>query len=184
MQANANDILEYLQDHDTEYDEEQMPVIPGRANQVPDGDYVAVIYEAELATAKEAPLLRWRLIVAMGPQRGQLLERANFMSSRQNLGFLKRDLHTAGLVLPRLSDLPKYIDELRGRAVNCSVRRKVDDKGVDRCNVYLNGVAGMPDNDVKALLALADGDDGSSTGGAGAGVGGGSNGRGHEPLQF
>jgi hypothetical protein len=81
---------------------------------LPDGRYQVVVEKVELTRAQSSgnPMLKWTLRV-LGPQhKGRLLWRNSVMASRENLKWLKSDLHTCGLDLAKLSDLPTSLDRL------------------------------------------------------------------------
>lgn len=104
-------------------------------DEVPDGKYQVTVDRVELARARTSgnALLRWTLKILNGPHAGRLLWRNNVMVSRDNLRFLKTDLHVCGLDLEKLSDLPASLDKLLD--VQLEVTRKT--KG-ENTNVYFN----------------------------------------------
>ncbi len=77
---------------------------------VPDGKYQVNVDQVELVRAKSSgkPMLKWTLRILAPRFRGRLLWRNNMIESRENLKWLKTDLHTCGLDLEKLSDLYKH----------------------------------------------------------------------------
>jgi hypothetical protein len=102
---------------------------------LPDGKYQVVVEKVELTRAQSSgnPMLKWTLRV-LGPQhRGRLLWRNSVMASRENLKWLKTDLHTCGLVLARLSELPANLERLLDVKLEITKRTKDENE-----NVYFN----------------------------------------------
>jgi hypothetical protein len=111
------------------------PVEEREFDEVPDGKYQVNVEKVELAPAKTSgnPLLKWTLKI-LGPQfRGRLLWRHNVMATRENIRWLKSDLHTCGLDLEKLSDLPKYLEALLDVKLEITKRTKGDN-----VNIYFN----------------------------------------------
>jgi len=104
-------------------------------DELPDGKYQVTVDKVELTRAKTSgnALLRWTLKILNGPHVGRLLWRNNVMASRDNLRFLKTDLHVCGLDLEKLSDLPGELDQLLD--VNLEVTKKT--RG-ENTNIYFN----------------------------------------------
>jgi hypothetical protein len=101
----------------------------------PDGKYNVVIQKVELTRARSSgnPMLRWHLRITAGPHAGRVLFRSNMMATRENLAWLKKDLHTCGMELEKLSDLNTRMGELLD--VEIEVTRRTRD---DRVNVFIN----------------------------------------------
>ena len=102
---------------------------------VPDGKYQANVDQVELVRAKSSgnPMLSWTLRILAPRFRGRLLWRNNIIASRENLKWLKTDLHTCGLDLEKLSDLYKHLGQLTGVKLEVTKRTKGDYE-----NVYFN----------------------------------------------
>lgn len=91
---------------------------------VPDGKYQVNVERVELKHTKKtgAPMLAWKLKI-IGPQCvGRVLWRNNVMASPDNIKWLKNDLHTCGLDLDKLSDLPSRLEDLLDVKLNVTVR--------------------------------------------------------------
>ena len=104
-------------------------------DEVPDGKYQVTVHKVELTRAHKTgnPMLKWTLRILAGPSANRLLWRNNVMASRDNIRFLKTDLHTCGLDLEKLSDLPANLERLLD--VKLEVTKKTRD---DHSNVYFN----------------------------------------------
>jgi len=102
---------------------------------LPDGRYQVVVEKVELTRAQSSgnPMLKWTLRV-LGPQhKGRLLWRNSVMASRENLKWLKSDLHTCGLDLTRLSELPANLERLLDVKLEITKRTREESE-----NVYFN----------------------------------------------
>ncbi len=102
---------------------------------LPDGKYQVVVEKVELTRAQTSgnPMLKWTLRV-LGPQhRGRLLWRNSVMASRENLKWFKTDLHTCGLDLEKLSDLPANLQRLLDVKLEITKRTKDENE-----NIYFN----------------------------------------------
>jgi hypothetical protein len=102
---------------------------------VPDGKYQVNVDKVEITTAKTSgnPMLKWTLKI-LGPRfRGRLLWRNNVMATRENIRWLKNDLHVCGLDLQKLSDLPANLERLLDVKLEVTKRTKGDSE-----NVYFN----------------------------------------------
>ncbi len=102
---------------------------------VPDGKYQVNVDQVELVRAKSSgkPMLKWTLRILAPRFRGRLLWRNNIIASRENIKWLKTDLHTCGLDLEKLSDLYKHLGQLTGVKLEVTKRTNGDFE-----NVYLN----------------------------------------------
>jgi len=104
-------------------------------DEIPDGKYQVVVDRVEITKAKSSgnPMLRWTLKI-LGPRAvGRLLWRNNVMATRENLKWLKGDLHTCGLDLDRLSNLPGQLERLLDVKLEVTKRSKGDNT-----NIYFN----------------------------------------------
>lgn len=112
---------------------------------VPDAKYQVNVEKVELTRAKTTgnPMLKWTLKVISGRYAGRLLWRNNVMASRENIKWLKGDLHTCGLNLDKLSDLQPNLEKLLDVKLEITKRTKGDNE-----NIYFNKrivVADEPD---------------------------------------
>ena len=102
---------------------------------VPDATYQVVVDRVELTTARSSgnPMLRWTLRI-LGPRHeGRLLWRHNLIVTKENLKWLKSDLHICGLDLQKLSELGRHLDRL----LDVKLEVKKVTRGENE-NVYLN----------------------------------------------
>ena len=82
---------------------------------VPDGKYTVEVEAAKVATSQSGQaMLKWTLRIVGGKFDGRLLWRNNMLETKQNLGWLKRDLAISGIVLAKLNDLNDRAQELVG----------------------------------------------------------------------
>jgi hypothetical protein len=132
MQPNSHrlDLTEFEDDYVEVPVQEQ-----SEREELPDGKYQVVVDKVELTTTKTsgAPILKWALKVLGGPHAGRRLFRHNLIGSKDNLKWLKTDLHTCGLVLAKLSELPDRLGELLD--VKLEVTKKTNGEFT---NVYIN----------------------------------------------
>jgi len=104
-------------------------------DEVPDGKYQVNVDKVEITTAKTSgnAMLKWTLRV-LGPRcQNRLLWRNNVMATRENIRWLKNDLHTCGLDLQKLSDLPAHLERLLDVKLEVTKRSKGDNT-----NIYFN----------------------------------------------
>ena len=102
---------------------------------IPDGKYQVNVERVELTRAQTSgnPMLKWTLRILAPRLRGRLLWRNNVMVSRENIKWLKTDLHTCGLSLAKISDLPANIEKLINIKLEITKRTRGENE-----NVYLN----------------------------------------------
>ena len=102
---------------------------------IPDGNYQVNVERAELTRAQTSgnPMLKWTLRIIAPRFRGRLLWRNNVMVSRENIKWLKTDLHTCGLSLAKISDLPANLEKLINIKLEVTKRTRGENE-----NVYLN----------------------------------------------
>lgn len=107
----------------------------GEFDPVPDGKYQVNVEKVEITTARTTgnPMLKWTLRILAPRFRGRLLWRNNVMASRENIRWLKNDLHTCGLDLQKLSDLPANLERLLDVKLEITKRTKGDNE-----NIYFN----------------------------------------------
>ena len=113
---------------------------------VPDAKYQVAIERMELTRARTSgqPMLRWMLRILNGPFANRCLFRHNMIATPENIKWLKTDLHTCGLEITKLSDLPQRLEQLLGVKLEVTVRTKGENQ-----NVYLNRrieIADVQDN--------------------------------------
>ncbi len=113
---------------------EGAPVEDSGFEPLPDGKYQVLVERVELLRSKAGnPMLKWTLRV-LGPQcQGRLLWRNNVIASAENLKWLKSDLHTCGLTLGKLSELPARLPELLDIHLEVTKRTRGENE-----SVYLN----------------------------------------------
>ncbi len=123
------DLTDFADDY-TEAEVEEREFEP-----VPDGKYQVNVDQVELVRAKSSgnPMLKWTLRILAPRFPGRLLWRNNIIASRENIKWLKTDLHTCGLDLEKLSDLYKHLGQLTGVKLEVTKRTNGDFE-----NVYLN----------------------------------------------
>jgi hypothetical protein len=117
------------------YEGEYQAAPTTESTEPPDGRYTVIVQKVELARARSSgnPMLRWQLRITSGAHDGRILFRNNVMASKENLAWLKKDLHTCGLDLEKLSDLNDRMSELLDVALDVTKRTRGD-----RTNVFLN----------------------------------------------
>ena len=102
---------------------------------IPDGKYQVNVERVELTRAQTSgnPMLKWTLRILAPRFRGRLLWRNNVMATRENIKWLKTDLHTCGLDLEKLSELPNNLDKLLNVKIEVTKRTRGENE-----NVYFN----------------------------------------------
>ncbi len=102
---------------------------------IPDGKYQVNVERVELTRTQTSgnPMLKWTLRIIAPRFRGRLLWRNNVMATRENIKWLKTDLHTCGLDLEKLSDLPANLEKLIGVKLEVTKRTRGENE-----NVYFN----------------------------------------------
>ena len=102
---------------------------------VPDGKFQVRVQSVELTRAKSSgnPMLKWTLKILAPTHAGRLLWRNNVMASKENIKWLKNDLHVCGVELEKLSDLPNRLEELLDLTLEITKRTRGENE-----NVYLN----------------------------------------------
>ncbi len=122
---------------------------------VPDGKYQVNVDQVELVRAKSSgnPMLKWTLRILAPRFRGRLLWRNNIIASRENLKWLKTDLHTCGLDLEKLSELSQYLGQLTGVKLEVTKRTNGEYE-----NVYFNRRLVIEDGQEAPKTAAQDAD--------------------------
>lgn len=113
----------------------------GISNQVPPGSYQAVIDELYFDYTKDRTkvMLKWELIIAVGPYKGERLTRNNMTETPQNKSWMKADLLSAGLDTEGMlmSELPDHLPSLIDAMLDVTVK-KSGEGDLERTNVYIN----------------------------------------------
>lgn len=116
---------------------------------LPDGKYFVEVDAAEVTTSRSGQaMLKWTLRVLQGRFDNRMLWRNNMLETRQNLGWLKKDLKICGVELAKLNDLNTRASELVGLCLE--ITQKTSDK---YSNVYLNRL--LTDEEIAKLSASA-----------------------------
>lgn len=113
----------------------EAPIEEREFEDVPDGKYQVKVEKVELTRAQSSgnPMLKWTLKI-LGPRfAGRLLWRNSVMASKENLKWLKTDLHTCGLDIEKLSELPARLGDLLDVTLEITKRTKGDSE-----NIYFN----------------------------------------------
>jgi hypothetical protein len=121
-----------LSQFDGDYGE--APVEEREFEDVPDGKYQVNVEKAELVRSQTSgnPMLKWTLKI-LGPKfAGRLLWRNNVITN-DNLKWLKTDLHTCGVTLATLSELPSRLNDLLDVKLEVTKRTRGESE-----SVYLN----------------------------------------------
>ena len=103
---------------------------------IPDGKYQVNVERVELTRAQTSgnPMLKWTLRIIAPRFRGRLLWRNNVMATRENIKWLKTDLHTCGLDLEKLIGVKLEVTKrTRGENENVYFNRRIvlEDGGDD-----------------------------------------------------
>ena len=127
-------------------DYEAAPIEENRFDDAPDGKYQVSVEKVEIARSQASgnPMLKWQLRI-LGPScQGRMIFRNNVMATSENIKWLKNDLHTCGLVLAKLSDLPSRLAELLDVGIEVTKRTRGE-----YSNTYFNRriVLDDPDGD-------------------------------------
>lgn len=109
---------------------------------VADGKYQVKIDSLELTRSEMAGklMLKWTLKI-LGPKlQGTPLWRYSLISTKENVKWLKKDLHTCGMKIDKISDLPEKLDTIIGVGLNITKRTK---NGYE--NIYINSRISLSD---------------------------------------
>ena len=124
---------------DDEYDEAEVPTY----EEVPDGKYQVRVHRVELGTSQAGdPMLKWDLVVISGGSGGHAGRHVfkNAVITHKSLPFVKGDLHTLGVQLPRFSELPHHLEALLDQTLEITKRTRGE-----YTNVYFNRrLEGLP----------------------------------------
>ncbi|MGE5623811.1 MAG: DUF669 domain-containing protein [Methanocella sp.] len=107
----------------------------GNFDPLPDGKYQVAVEEVSLERSKASgrAQVKWTLRVLVGEHKGRLIWRYNGIENFDQATYLKKDLHTCGLDLEKLSDLADRAGELVGVVLEVTLRTKGEFQ-----NCYLN----------------------------------------------
>jgi hypothetical protein len=121
----------------TEFDDDfaEAPIEERAFDEVPDGKYQVNVEKVGLVRAKTSgnPMLRWELRVLAPTCQGRFLFRHNVLATRENLKWLKNDLHVCGLDLAKVSELQDHLGKLLDVKLEVTKRTKGENT-----NVYFN----------------------------------------------
>ncbi len=121
----------------TQFDDdfEQAPIEERSFDEVPDGKYQVNVDKVEIVRAKSSgnPMLSWVLRIIAPRFQGRLLFRHNVLATRENMKWLKNDLHVCGLDLAKVSELQDRLGELLDVKLEVTKRTRGE-----HTNVYLN----------------------------------------------
>ncbi len=121
---------------DDEYDQAEAPDF----DEVPDGKYQVRIESVRIGESQKGdPMIKWDLIIISGQLEGRHIFK-NSVVTQASLPFVKGDLKTLGLQLPKFSDLPNHLEEVLDKRLQ--VTKKTKD---EFANVYFNKILAIPD---------------------------------------
>ena len=129
MSKHAIDLTQFDKDFSSEQPEER-----GEFESVPDGKYQVTVEKVELTEAQSSgnPMLKWTLRV-IAPKFIDRLMWRNSVITHNTLKYVKTDLHTCGLDLDKLSELPKHLKKLLDVKLEVTKKTKGDNE-----NIYFN----------------------------------------------
>ena len=142
----------------SQFDEDfaEAPVEERDFDEVPDGKFQVSVDKVELTTAKSSgnAMLKWTLRI-LGPHyAGRLLWRNNVIATRENVRWLKNDLHICGLDLVKLSELREHLEQLLDVQLEVTKRTRGDS-----VNIYFNRRLVLNEQGTGAAHARASKDD-------------------------
>ncbi|MCO6439007.1 MAG: DUF669 domain-containing protein [Phycisphaerae bacterium] len=121
------------------YDEEYAAAVAADSDEVPDGKYQVRVQTVRVARSQKGdPMIKWDLVVHSGPHANRHIFK-NAVITQASLPFVKGDLKTLGLELPRFSDLPAHLETLLDRTLEVTKRTKGE-----YTNVYFNRAVQVP----------------------------------------
>jgi len=124
----------------TAFDEEYEQAEAADFDEVPDGKYQVRIESVRMAESQKGdPMIKWDLIVISGQFEGRHIFK-NSVITQASLPFVKGDLKTLGLQLPKFSELPNHLEELLDKRLQ--VTKKTKDEFT---NVYFNKLLAIPE---------------------------------------
>ncbi|MCG3180462.1 MAG: hypothetical protein BIFFINMI_02823 [Phycisphaerae bacterium] len=120
---------------DSEYEAAEAPDF----DEVPDGKYQVTVKTARLGeSSKGDPMLKWDLVIISGQFAGRHIFK-NAVITAASLPFVKGDLKTLGVTLPKFSELPSHLPGLLDTKLQVTKRTKDE-----FTNVYFNKVLDIP----------------------------------------
>ena len=121
------------------FDQDYQKAEPPAFDEVPDGKYQVRIATVRLGESqKHDPMLKWDLVILSGPLAGRHIFK-NAVITQASLPYVKGDLKTLGMELPKFSDLPGRLPELLDKTLLVTKRTKDE-----FANVYFNKVIAIP----------------------------------------
>jgi len=121
------------------FDDDYEEAEPPSHDDVPDGKYQVRVQRVELGQSKAGdPMLKWDLVVISGPHAGRHMFK-NAVITNKSLPFVKGDLQTLGVQLPKFSELPDHLDALLDKTLEVTQRTKGE-----YTNVYFNRPLELP----------------------------------------
>ncbi len=142
-QAPASDLSAF----DDDYDDAEAPAY----GNLPDGKYQVRVDRVELGKSQAGdPMLKWDFIVLSGEHAGRHLFK-NAVITHKSLPFVKGDLQTLGVALPKFSDLPHHLDGLLDQTLEVTQRTRGE-----YTNLYINRQITVPVGGVTAADVLGD----------------------------
>ena len=126
MSKHAIDLTQFDDDYRSEQPEER-----GDFESVPDGKYQVAVEKVELTEAQTTgnPMLKWTLRV-IAPKFVNRLMWRNSVITHNTLKYVKTDLHTCGLDLDKLSELPKHLKKLLDVKLEVTKKTKGDNENI------------------------------------------------------
>ena len=126
MSKRAIDLSQFDEEFRSEQAEER-----GDFESVPDGKYQVTVEKVELVEAQSSgnPMLKWTLRV-IAPKFVNRLMWRNSVITHNTLKYVKTDLHTCGLDLDKLSELPKHLKKLLDVKLEVTKKTKGDNENI------------------------------------------------------
>ena len=123
---------------DSEYEAAEAPDF----DEVPDGTYQVSVKTVRLGeSSKGDPMVKWDLVVISGQFAGRHIFK-NAVITAASLPFVKGDLKTLGVTLPKFSELPNHLPGLLDKKLQ--VTKKTKDEFT---NVYFNKLLDIPEGE-------------------------------------
>jgi hypothetical protein len=128
-----SDIMNELKGMDKQF--ENAEAQGGYQADLPPGDYVAELTEAEIFRSKSERLfLKMKFKVAEGDMTGAMFTKLHSLDAPERFGFLKTDLLVCGVAIAKLSELPDRLKFMKDIKLKVGVV-----KNGQYTNYYLNG---------------------------------------------
>ncbi len=106
---------------------------------LPDGKYQVRVERVKLGSSQAGdPMLKWDFVVLSGEHAGRHIFK-NAVITQKSLPFVKGDLQTLGVALPKFSDLPHHLEPLLDQTLEITQRTKDE-----YTNVYMNRRISVP----------------------------------------